>query len=122
MLILMEKEDDVLKKEKSLEEELKKVKEKVLKMLDEEKKKIENLKAEIEEEKKKRENFAKEIEDKIYKLYEKIRKSKKDRIAIVKIENGICCGCYMTLPTFIVEKVKKKKEIVQCENCSRILY
>ncbi|MGC8977346.1 MAG: C4-type zinc ribbon domain-containing protein, partial [Candidatus Ratteibacteria bacterium] len=84
--------------------------------------KIENLKKEIEEKKREREELVKRIEFKLYNLYEKIKKTKKDKIAIVKAENGICGGCFMTLPTYIVEKVKRKKEIVQCENCSRILY
>ncbi|MGB9677752.1 MAG: zinc ribbon domain-containing protein [Candidatus Ratteibacteria bacterium] len=122
VLILMEKEDDILKKEKILEEEIGRTKEKVLNLIEEERKKVENLKIQVEEKKKEREDIIKEIEHKIYILYEKIRKSKKDKIAIVKMENGICGGCYMTLPTFIVEKVKKKEEIIQCENYSRILY
>ncbi|MCM8808886.1 MAG: C4-type zinc ribbon domain-containing protein [Candidatus Omnitrophica bacterium] len=122
VLLLMEKEDDVVKKIKILEEELKKTKEKVSKIIEEENKKIENLKVEVEAKKRERENFVKDIDYKIYVLYEKIRESKKDKIAIVKIENGICRGCHMKLPTFLVEKVKKKKEIIQCENCSRILF
>ncbi|MCM8785652.1 MAG: C4-type zinc ribbon domain-containing protein [Candidatus Omnitrophica bacterium] len=122
ILLLMEKEDDVLKKLKILEEELKKAKEKVSKIIEEEKKKIENLKIEVELKKREREDIVKDIDYKMYVLYEKIRESKKDKIAVVKIENGICSGCYMKLPTFLVEKVKKKKEIIQCENCSRILF
>ncbi|MCM8803648.1 MAG: C4-type zinc ribbon domain-containing protein [Candidatus Omnitrophica bacterium] len=122
VLILMEKEEEIIKKEKILEEELKKIKEHIFKKIEEEKKKIENLKKELEIKKKEREELVKEIDFKAYNLYEKIRKNKKDNIAIVKIENGICSGCFMSLPTYIVERVKKKKEIVQCENCSRILY
>jgi len=122
VLILMEKEEEFIKKEKMLEDEFKKIKDNILKKIENERDKIEGLKKEIEAKKIERNELAKKIDYKIYNLYEKIRKSKKDGIAIVKIENGICGGCFMSLPTYIVEKVKRKKEIVQCENCSRILY
>ncbi|MCX7917895.1 MAG: C4-type zinc ribbon domain-containing protein [bacterium] len=122
VLILMEKEEEIIKKEKDLQQELNQKKEIVSKTIEEEKKKIETLKKEIENKKEERELIVKEIDSKIYNLYEKIRNTKKDKVAVVKIEDGICSGCYMTLPTYIIEKVKKKKEVVQCENCSRILY
>lgn len=122
ILILMEKEDEILKKEKILEEELKKKKEDILQKIEKEKIEVENLKKEIEKKRMEREEIVKEIDFSLYNLYEKIRKSKKDNIAIVKVENGICGGCFIALPTHIIEKVKRKKEITQCENCSRILY
>lgn len=122
ILILMEKEDEILKKEKILEEELKKKKEYILQKIEKEKIEVENLKKEIEKKRMEREEIVKEIDFSLYNLYEKIRKSKKDNIAIVKVENGICGGCFIALPTHIIEKAKRKKEITQCENCSRILY
>ena len=122
VLILMEKEEEFIKKEKMMEEELKKTKEDILKKIEIERGKIEELKKEIETKKTEREKLVKEIDYKIYNLYEKIKKSKRDGIAIVKIENGICGGCFMALPTYIIEKVKRKREVIQCENCSRILY
>jgi len=51
-----------------------------------------------------------------------VLETEKDGIAICKLEDGRCSGCSIYVPTYIEEKVKKKKEIVQCENCSRILY
>ncbi len=122
VLILMEKEDEFLKKEKLLLEEKEKVKNEVLKNIENEKNKTEALKKEIEKKKEERELIVKETPYEFYILYEKIRKSKKNNIAIVQVENGICGGCYISLPTYIVEMVKKKEKIVQCENCSRILY
>jgi len=122
VLILMEKEEELIKKEKMLQEELNKIKEDILKKIEIERSKVEELKKEIEMKKIEREELVKKVDFKVYNLYEKIRKSKKDGVAIVKIENGICNGCFMALPTYIVEKVKRKREIIQCENCSRILY
>ncbi|MCM8818513.1 MAG: C4-type zinc ribbon domain-containing protein [Candidatus Omnitrophica bacterium] len=122
LLILMEAEDEKIKKEKFIEEELKKVKEDVFKKMEEEKKKAEELKKEVSKKKQEREIYIKEIPSSDYLLYEKIRKTKKDNIAIAKVEDGVCSGCNMSLPTYIVEMVKKKEKVVQCENCSRILY
>ncbi len=38
------------------------------------------------------------------------------------VENSQCSGCRMSLPTAIVKKVAAGTELVECENCGRILY
>ena len=49
------------------------------------------------------------------------RIAKGDNI-IVGIPHGICGGCHMKMPTYIFLATKGEQEIVQCINCSRILY
>ena len=42
--------------------------------------------------------------------------------AIVSINNNICSGCNMMVPTYLLNDLKKKSQIIFCENCGRILY
>lgn len=53
--------------------------------------------------------------------YEKIWRRKRDW-AVVKLINGICQGCFMTLPPQMVIEVKKDNSFIHCENCARIIY
>jgi len=41
---------------------------------------------------------------------------------IVRIENGTCSGCKLTVSGTTVERARDGMEIVTCENCSRIIY
>lgn len=41
---------------------------------------------------------------------------------IVLIVNQMCSGCNMKLPTYQLEELKVKDQIVNCESCGRILY
>lgn len=54
-------------------------------------------------------------------LYERILKSKGD-IAIVEAQEGVCLGCHIKLVPSTVLQLRAKKEIVQCENCGRMLF
>lgn len=47
--------------------------------------------------------------------------AKKDR-ALVSIEDGVCGGCHMQLPRFIIHDAKKQKGIISCQFCGRMLY
>ncbi|MEP6671181.1 MAG: C4-type zinc ribbon domain-containing protein [Chthoniobacter sp.] len=42
--------------------------------------------------------------------------------AVVALEHGVCMGCHMTLTTQTMVRVKGNREIVNCEQCGRILY
>lgn len=53
--------------------------------------------------------------------YEKVLKNK-NFLAVVKVEKEICCGCNINVPPQIVNEIRKKKEIISCQHCSRILY
>jgi len=90
--------------------------------LKEETEKIEDIKSRLKEMHEKRKEAASSVKKDIYEKYERILKGKKNGVAICRLENGSCNGCRVFVPTYIEEKVKEKKEIVHCENCSRILY
>ena len=53
--------------------------------------------------------------------YEKLRKARKGH-AVAKVEQGMCQGCRITLPTQELQKVRISREPVQCNSCGRILY
>jgi uncharacterized protein len=42
--------------------------------------------------------------------------------AVVPVEHEFCMGCHMKNTTTLVHRVKLGREIVQCEQCGRILY
>jgi len=41
---------------------------------------------------------------------------------VVAVEHAVCMGCHMSLTPQTVHRVKAEKEIVHCEQCSRILF
>lgn len=57
----------------------------------------------------------------VFKIYEKLLHSKKDRV-IVPIENRCCSGCHISLTAQDENLVRKGERLVFCEHCSRIHY
>lgn len=53
-------------------------------------------------------------------LYLEIRRARTR--GIVPIDNNICRGCYMKVPSYIIQAIREKLELKKCENCGRILY
>ena len=41
---------------------------------------------------------------------------------MAKLNNDQCSGCNMSLPSAIAKQIAGSDEIVECENCGRILY
>ena len=68
-----------------------------------------------------RERLAAEVEPELLGIYGRLLKSKGDAV-VVAVEHDVCTGCHMKLTTQTVHKVRAAREIVHCENCSRILY
>jgi len=65
------------------------------------------------------EDASRQIEPKALGLYQQLKKTKEP--AVVIVQQGQCQGCHMTLPIGKWQKAEVG-EIVQCSNCSRILY
>lgn len=53
--------------------------------------------------------------------YEKILQNRGDK-AVVAIKNGVCGGCFMELPAYIIHNARQRTAIVACGFCGRILY
>lgn len=122
LLVLMEKDDQLNKQLEDFSSKSDKLKTEVEVKMQEEAKKLEDIRLQLKGKEAQRQKIVAEIDKEIYALYEKIRASKKDGIAICRLEGESCTGCSVFVPTYMAEKVKAKKTPVQCENCSRILY
>jgi hypothetical protein len=61
------------------------------------------------------------LDERTYQNYLRLREIRKG-IAVVKVKDGICQGCYMVLPPQTFNEVKKNSQIITCTHCSRILF
>jgi hypothetical protein len=66
-----------------------------------------------------RNRLAEQINSEACDIYERIRLTTAQ--AVVKVERGRCLGCHITVPTSQWQKAKAGS-LIQCNNCSRILY
>lgn len=41
--------------------------------------------------------------------------------AIVPVKDGVCSGCFISIPPMRQDKIRTMDEIIYCENCGRIL-
>jgi predicted nucleic acid-binding Zn-ribbon protein len=68
-----------------------------------------------------RDEIRKVISSKNLAVYDGLRIQKRGQ-AVALLENGICQGCRVALPTSLVQRVRRGTELVQCGSCQRILY
>lgn len=66
------------------------------------------------------ESVAKEVDPEWLKQYKRIFE-RKDK-AVVPVESGVCGGCHMKLPVYVIHDVKKHTAMVICDFCGRLLY
>jgi predicted nucleic acid-binding Zn-ribbon protein len=79
------------------------------------------LETRLQELEKERKGLAEKMDEDLLNSFERLFASKGDS-AIVAIEHGVCTGCHMKLTTATVKDAEAGKEIVNCEQCGRILY
>jgi hypothetical protein len=68
-----------------------------------------------------REDVAKLVAPEVRSLYDLIVQ-KKQGLALVKVNGEICGACRLQLRPQLLNEIRLAKELVICENCSRILY
>jgi predicted nucleic acid-binding Zn-ribbon protein len=78
-----------------------------------------NLKASLADLKLKRKQLSTQIDPSALALYERIRQQKKQ--AVVKVEQGICRACRISLSASILQKARSGQP-VQCGTCGRIVF
>ncbi len=66
-----------------------------------------------------RERLAKQIDERLLQTYE--RMSRRFARVVVPVEDRVCLGCFMGLPTAGKRNVDSRT-VENCENCGRILY
>jgi predicted nucleic acid-binding Zn-ribbon protein len=77
------------------------------------------LESSLNDLKQKRQALVSGIESKAVTLYEHLRKNK--GFAVARVEQGICRGCRISLPSSELQQVRSSA-LVQCSSCGRILY
>ena len=69
----------------------------------------------------KRNEKIKQVDPEIASLYDRVV-SRKQGLALVKVEGENCPACQMQLRPQVVNEIQLKERLVVCESCSRILY
>ena len=82
---------------------------------------IEQAKENIVSKQQERDEFAKSIDKNVLSQYERIREGR-DGQGLATIESDSCSGCNMVLRPQLIVQATKCKELVYCDNCSRILF
>jgi len=80
---------------------------------------IEQLKTILSNLEDKRQQLLADIEPKTVEFYDKLKKQR--GTAVAKVEQGICHGCRISLPTTEVQQARSNS-LVQCSSCGRILF
>lgn len=68
-----------------------------------------------------RKELSSRIDASSLRLYEELRAKKRGR-AVARVEQGMCQGCRIVLPTRELQRARSGQELVQCSSCERILY
>lgn len=61
-----------------------------------------------------------DIRNDLRSLYKRYYSKFSDR-AIVPLKNGVCTGCYVTIPPMRIDRIRVMDSLEICENCGRIL-
>jgi predicted nucleic acid-binding Zn-ribbon protein len=75
----------------------------------------------LEELKNEREDLASKVEEDLLDRFNRLFTSKGDA-AVVALDHDVCTGCHMKVTTATSVRVKGGKEIVNCEQCGRLLF
>ena len=80
---------------------------------------MEQLKTTLSDLKHKRQQLSANIDPSAVEFYHELKKQK--GTAVAKIEQGICCGCRISLSTAELQQARSGS-LVQCSSCGRILF
>ncbi|HEX7117377.1 MAG TPA: C4-type zinc ribbon domain-containing protein [Longimicrobiales bacterium] len=61
-----------------------------------------------------------ELEPAVRARYERIQKGRGR--AVVPVINGICYGCFVSIPTALASDIRSNDEIRHCDHCGRFIY
>jgi len=81
---------------------------------------MKDVDSEYDEIKAQRDSIEEKLDDSLLKKYNAIKGN--HRLVIAEIQQDRCGGCNMVLASLVVQNVRDKAGIIECENCGRILY
>ena len=70
---------------------------------------------------KRRDRAVKKVEERLLKNYNRVRNAYRNGMAVVSVERNSCGGCYNKIPLQQQAEILKRKRIIPCEHCGRIL-
>ena len=81
----------------------------------------ERTKKELEDARAKRQGLIESVDPKLMHTYAKVLKHR-DGVAVVRLQENVCQGCFQSILPQLVIDVKVGEEIVQCQHCACFLY
>ena len=78
-----------------------------------------SLESSLNDLRQKRQALSAEFDPKVVTLYDGLRENK--GFAVARVEQGICRGCRISLPSSELQQVRGGN-VIQCGSCNRILY
>lgn len=112
-----EMQKNLAKAEKDLEARRKEYQRQVAEL----KQKMASFDLEMAEELRNRQEKEKEIPPDLLQKYHRISE-RRQGLAIVKVQDGICQACYMNIRPQLFIELQKQESLIVCPNCSRILF
>lgn len=120
-LDLMEEAEKVKALSSAVEKEFAQSKGQIERQLSDLDAKIKAIEAQLAELEAGRAQLAQQFDEDLLDRYERLF-AHKNGLAVAPLEHEVCMGCHMKITTQTAVKVKGEKEIVNCEQCGRILY
>ena len=81
---------------------------------------IETLTTERSEYETQREAISRDLDQAALQQYDTLRQSKRGQ-AVARVEQGLCQGCRILLPTALRQRVRLGRQVVNCSSCGRLL-
>jgi predicted nucleic acid-binding Zn-ribbon protein len=47
---------------------------------------------------------------------------RRDGLAVVNVKNGVCRGCFMSIPPQLFIEATRNRQVILCPSCNRIFY
>lgn len=81
-----------------------------------------NLEASLKELQAERQTLIAPVDEELVARYDRMRKTKGLPVVVLLSEAGLCAGCHTKVIRSTEARVREGKEVVECENCGRILH
>ncbi len=121
VLVLMDKIEELKKDLEAATKEFKKKETEALaerKKLDEELRSVDAVVAELT---KTRDALLSMVDEDLKSTYTTLLE-RRNGLAVVNVKNGVCLGCFMTIPPQLFIEATKNRQVILCPSCNRIFY
>lgn len=122
ILAVMEEMEQSAKNAKQFEAEAKGEQQKIEAQIKELEAEMGKLGDAVKVEQGKRDAYLPNVSKELLSRYEFLRKNKKGGAVMAPIKGEVCGACNTLLPSSTINEIKKAKDMITCETCSRILY